>query len=117
MARLTALFALLVASPALGTPFEGLYRPNYDFASSWDCATVGMEGGAVAVEGDVLHGVGNACQLTDPVEVRGMNAVLYDAICTGEGDAYSERVLLMSHDFGIYVLRDGLVLDWLRCEE
>lgn len=117
MRRIIAL-ALTLALPALAnaTPYDGVFRPNYDFAASWDCSTIGSEGGAVAVQGDKLLGVENTCTLTDPVEVRGMSATLYDAECTGEGETASERVMLMAHDYGIYVIRDGFVSDWLLCE-
>ena len=106
----------LLPSLALATPYDGLYRPNYDFALGWDCTTVGMDGGALALEGDRLIGLENACRLSAPVEVRDMNAVLYDASCSGEGETTSERIMLMAHEFGVYVIRDGMVLDWLRCE-
>jgi hypothetical protein len=115
--RSTVLALALFPSLALATPYDGLYRPNYDFAASWDCTSVGMEGGALAIEGDRLIGVESACELGAPVEVRGMNAVLYDATCEGEGEAYEERVMLMAHDFGVYVIRDGIVADWLSCDE
>ena len=107
--------ALLPLAAAAG-PFDGLYRPNYDWASAWDCASVGIDGGALAVEGETLKAVENTCTLTDPVEVRDMAAVLYDASCTGEGGESQGRIMLMTHDFGIYVVRDGFVLDWIRCE-
>ena len=110
--------ALTLSLPALAnaTPYEGVFRPNYDFAESWDCTSIGMDGGAVAIEGDKLHGVENTCTLTDPVEVRGMNATLYDAECAAEGETAAERVMLMAHEYGIYVIRNGFVSDWLRCE-
>lgn len=113
-----AMFVIAVLLPSLGfaTPYDGIYRPNYDFADSWDCRSVGQDGGALAIEADRLLGVENTCQLTAPVEVRDMNAVLYDAQCAGEGESYSERLMLMAHDFGVYVIRDGIVLDWIRCE-
>ncbi|TYB81611.1 hypothetical protein [Maritimibacter fusiformis] len=117
MRRIIAL-ALTCALPATAsaTPYDGMFRPNYDFAASWDCTSLGMDGGAVAVQGDKLIGVENTCTLTDPVEVRDMNATLYDAECSGEGETARERLMLMAHDYGIYVIRDGFVSDWLRCE-
>ena len=48
--------------------------------------------------------------------ISGMTAALYDADCSGEGGASAGRIMLMKHAFGIYVIRDGLVLDWLSCE-
>lgn len=116
MRRAVLLLAALAPGLALATPFDGLYRPNHDFAERWDCRSVGRDGGALAIEGDRLIGVENSCRLTAPVEVRDMNAVLYDADCTAEGESYAERVMLMAHDFGVYVIRDGLVLDWLACD-
>ena len=117
MRRLSALFLICTLPlPLAATPYDGVFRPNFDFAESWDCTTLGAEGGAVGVEGDKLIGVENTCTLTDPVEVRDMNATLYDADCTGEGETVRARVMLMAHDYGIYVIRDGFVSDWLRCE-
>ncbi len=120
MPRLFLILAALAPGLAIATPYDGLFRPNYDFAASWDCTRVGIDGGALAIEGDVLTGVENACKLSGPVEVRDMDARLYDADCTGEGEGEdarrSERIMIMAHDFGVYVIRDGLVLDWLRCE-
>ncbi|GKY87856.1 hypothetical protein [Sinisalibacter aestuarii] len=113
----SALAACILIPAAAGAgPFDGLYRPNDDWAERWDCQSVGMEGGALEITGTTITGVDNACTLADPVEVRGLNAVLYDRTCTGEGEPYSERLMLMGHDFGVYVITDGLVLDWLRCD-
>jgi hypothetical protein len=114
--RCAVLALALAPGLAVATPYDGLYRPNYDFAASWDCTTVGMEGGALAIEDDRLIGVETGCELADPVEVRGMNAVLYDATCGGEGEVYEERVMLMAHAFGVYVIRDAMVADWLSCD-
>ena len=112
------LFVLAVGLPAAAVagPFDGLYRPNYDWALDWDCLRVGVDGGALAVEGETLRAVENSCTLRDPVEIRDMDAVLYAADCTGEGGASQGRIMLMAHDFGVYVIRDGFVLDWISCE-
>lgn len=101
---------------AAAGPFDGLYRPNYDWASAWDCESVGRDGGALSVSGDRIEAVENSCRLDNPVDITGMAAVLYDATCSAEGAETRGRIMLMAHDFGIYVIRDGLVLDWLRCE-
>jgi len=113
-----AVFALAALAPALclATPYDGLYRPNYDVAAAWDCERIGVDGGALAIEDDKLMGVETTCTLSDPVEVRDMDGVLYDASCSSEGEAYGQRIMLLAHEFGVYVIRDGVVLDWLRCE-
>ncbi len=112
-------FALLAVLPfavaSAAGPFDGIYRPNHDFAVSWDCTSIGMDGGALAIQGQELFGVENRCELTEPVRIKGMNAILYNGICAGEGDEYSERIMLMKSDHGVYVIQDGLALDLIRC--
>ena len=107
---------LAAATPVLATPYDGVFRPNYAWAEGWDCQSIGMDGGAVAIQGDQLLGVENSCTLTDPVEVRGMEATLYDAECSGEGTTYTERLMLMSSgDGGVVVIRNGWASEWARC--
>lgn len=117
--RRTALLTaalLALALPAAAGPFDGTYYPGIAMPGSWDCKSLGMDGGALSIGGDTLIGVENSCALTDPVEVRDMHAVLYDAVCSGgEGESTTERLMLMSSDQGVYVIRDGFVADWLRC--
>jgi hypothetical protein len=48
-----------VAAQSLLDRVQGLYYPPNQ--GSWDCATLGMDGGAVGIQGDTLHGVENAC--------------------------------------------------------
>lgn len=115
--RLSAsVLVLLLPLAAAAGPFDGLYRPNYDWAKAWDCKSIGQKEGALSVKDGRLEAAGTACVLTDPVEVTGMEAVLYNAACTGETGETEGRVMLMRHEFGIYVIRDGLVLDWIGCE-
>ena len=95
------------ATPLVAGPFDGLYRP--EGATTWDCTSVGSDGGALAVRDDVFYGVENACQLTNPVAVNGMSAVLYDAECNGEGESYSKRLMLMRVPEGLAVVEDGFV--------
>ena len=115
MLRSVVILALLWPCAAAAGPFDGLYRPNYDWALAWDCESVGRDGGALEVADETLTAVENSCTLSDPVEIRGMAAVLYDASCVGDGGASEGRIMLMAHEFGIYVIRDGFVLDWITC--
>ena len=62
-----------------------------------------------------LEGVESSCKLTKPTKVRGMDAVLYDAICSSEGEQYSYRVMLMRRDNGIYVVQNGYASEWRSC--
>lgn len=114
-ALMAGLSIALAATAAAAGPYDGVYRPNYDFAAGWNCRDIGMDGGAVAVRDGVLYGIENACQLTNPTQVRGMAATLYDAVCSGEGESYSYRVMLMRTDEGILMIQEGFAADWLRC--
>jgi hypothetical protein len=109
MRQSVALLALLAAAPAAAGPYDGLYRPDYPETEGWDCRSVGQDGGALAVQGDVFQGVENACRLTNPVPVTGMDAVLYDAVCAGEGETASYRLMLMRVPDGLAVIEDGSV--------
>lgn len=101
------LFLAISATSVAAGPFDGLYRP--DGADTWDCTSVGSDGGALAVQDGVYYGVESACQLTNPVAVNGMSAVLYDAECSGEGESYAKRLMLMRVPEGLAVIQDGYV--------
>jgi hypothetical protein len=50
------------------------------------------------------------------VNVRDMQATLYDAACTGEGVVSQERFMLMqAAQGGIWVIRDGWATRLARC--
>ena len=93
-------------------PFDGLYRAG----EGWDCQSVGSDGGALAVRDGVFYGVESACQLTNPVAVNGMSAVLYDAESNGEGESYSKRMMLMQVPKGLAVIEDGFVNVLMACQ-
>lgn len=105
---------VLVASPAFA--FDGLYRPDQPWAEGWDCQTVGMDGGALAVRDGKYYGVENTCELTNPTAIRGMDGILYDAVCSGEGMTETFRMMLMQVDGGLAVIRNGSVSTLKRCD-
>ena len=111
--------ALLVVLPLSAAnaagPFDGIYRPNYDFAANWNCTDIGADHGAMAIQGNVLIETESGCTLADPIRVNGMNAILFNGMCAIEGTEYSERVMLMKSEHGVYVIRDGFVLDLIHC--
>jgi hypothetical protein len=114
--RALALLPLVLALPAVAGPFDGVYRPDQPWAEGWDCKSVGSDGGALALRDGVFYGVENACQLTNPVEVNGMSAVLYDAECSGEGETYAKRMMLMRLPEGLAVIEDGFVNVLRACQ-
>ena len=114
--RYAALLAAIpfAAAHAAG-PFEGVFRPNHDSAAHWNCTDIGMANGAISIQDNVLIATETYCELTDPVRVNGMNAVLYNGICASEGTEYSERIMLMKNDHGVYVIWHGYALDLIHC--
>jgi hypothetical protein len=113
MMRVLAVLCGLAAMPAAAQSFDGLYRP---LGSDWDCQSVGSDGGAMAVQDGVFYGVENACKLTNPTRVNGMNAMLYDAECNGEGMTDFYRMMLMQLPGGIAVITDGSANEYERCD-
>lgn len=99
----------LAAIATQAAAFDGLYRPDQPWADGWDCTSVGMDGGALAVRDGRFYGVENTCELTNPTAIRGMDGLLYDAVCSGEGETDTYRMLLMRVDGGLAVIRDGFV--------
>ena len=117
---LLACLALAAPAGAQTAEFDGLYKPAG--AEGWTCSAqmLGMDGGAVAIRNGQMFGVESTCDLTAAVPVRDMNAVLYDKVCAGEGETWTERVMLMRSMFTarvLYVISDMHVAEWEACEE
>lgn len=91
---------------------DGLYQPS---GQSWTCSPeqIGMDGGALSVEGDVFNGVENRCQLTNP---RPSGAgTTYTAVCSAEGEESREDLTLTPTANGINLQRSGSTIYWERC--
>lgn len=102
-----------LALPVAAQSFDGVYRPK---GSSWDCTSIGSDGGALAIRDGVFYGVESACTLTKPTPVNGMSAMLYDAECNGEGESYGFRVMFMALGDGLAMIQDGAVSELERCD-
>jgi hypothetical protein len=101
----------LIATIANASQFDGKYRLN----QHWDCKIVGMDGGAIRISGTKFEEVESSCSMTRPTKVRDMDAVLYDLNCSGEGETWSERVMIMKQQNGIAIIRRGSVGEWQLC--
>ncbi|MGP1355459.1 hypothetical protein [Roseicyclus sp.] len=114
VAALLCVLASPVAAQSLLDRVQGLYYPPGQ--GTWDCATLGMDGGAVGIVGQTLQGVENACDLTNPFPIPGMDAMAFDLSCTGEGMTFDGgRVILVPLVDGLGLVRDGSVVTWARC--
>ncbi|CAN1553705.1 hypothetical protein MCELHM10_02285 [Paracoccaceae bacterium] len=116
MRHTTLVTFLLTATPVFAGPYDGLYYPDgIGGAQGWDCVSVGSDGGAFAIQDDILHGVESQCRLTNPVAVNGMDATLYDAECMSEGEESSRRLMVLRLRDGVALIGDGYVFPLKSC--
>ena len=108
------LLAATIAS-SQSKPFGGLYRPSGDAFAHWDCETVGQDGGAILINGDELWETESFCALENPVRVTGLDATLFDAECRGPSGSWSERIMLMVADEGVFFVTNRFVTEWKNC--
>ena len=82
MRLLFPLAAVLMAGGALATPYEGNYLPLNYYPNAASCRDAGVPEGITWIRGDTLRMIEMPCKLTAAEPVRGMEATLYDALCT-----------------------------------
>lgn len=95
------------------SPFDGVYRQT----ANADCGLIGVDGGSLKIEGEIFYGVEMQCFMTNPVEIDGMQAMLYQMECSGRGQVWTERMMLMEDavDDAIYMIWDGYAFRYPRC--
>lgn len=106
----------LCAGIAAGTlhagPFDGVFTQG----EKWDCGLAGVDGGALVIRDDIFYGVEMQCLMQNPVNVRDMDAVLYDMSCSGEGNQWTERAMFMTAaDKGLILVWNGYAFQYRRC--
>jgi hypothetical protein len=57
--------------------------------------------------------------MTRPVDINDMDATIYQMQCSGEGQTWTERAMLMpdAEETGIYMIWEGYAFRYERCEE
>ena len=69
------------------------------------------------IKGVELYNDESYCTCQSKTNVRGMNALLFDAMCSSEGEEYIQRVMLMKgYEKVIYIIQDGWVGEFNRCD-
>lgn len=105
-------FALCLAQPAVADTFDGVYSQGAGAA----CVPTGTAGNVVRIENGVFHGIETECRMENPVDVRDMNAVLYDMQCRGDQSEWSARALFMTAvDGGLVMVWDGYAFKYDPC--
>lgn len=111
-----AVFAFfLIPTLAASTPYDGIYKP-FEGAT---CDVTGEDGGALEIKDGIFYGVEVQCRMTRPVNVVDMDATLYTMQCSGEGQNWAERAMVMRHanDTDVIMLWDGYAFVYEACEQ
>ncbi len=103
---------LALATPAPATAqglFDGLFRVGQCGAQPGDTE--------MTISGTHMQFYETSCDLSNPTPVHGMgDATLYDVSCTGEGENWTARYLVMSDwDGGVILVQEGLATTFSRC--
>ena len=109
--------ALAVVILPIGTsagPYDGVYKQS----ANAECALVGVDGGAVKIEEGIFYGVEVECRMTKPVDINDMDATIYTLECSGEGQTWTERAIMMSepNDNGVFMIWNGYAFRYDRCD-
>lgn len=109
-------FFLIALTPlaAIAAPFDGVYKQT----ANAECALVGADGGSLEIKDGIFYGVEVECLMTRPVNVLDMNAILYTMQCSGEGQNWTERAMLMepAEDDGLIMIWNGYAFVYDKCE-
>lgn len=107
-------FAIL---PAIGLagPYDGVYKQ----VANAECSLVGVDGGSVKIADGIFYGVETECRMTRPVDIDNMDATIFTLECSGGGQVWSERAVVMNDaaEPGLYMIFDGYAFRYDRCEE
>lgn len=101
-----ALLFITAATVAQAAPF---------YAGVWVADGMGCKDGLRITETE-MFGLENRCQLTKPVQIRGIDGVLFDRVCAGEGDSYTDRLLMLNEEGGrLTMFTNGYTIIYDRC--
>ena len=118
--REIAVLALVAALWPAAAATEGAARFEGDWTIGDPSACVVGEDSpnfAFRIRGVVFEGLETRCAMTNPVNIRGMEAVLFDMECEGEGDRWTHRSFMMIDQSGaLVIINDGFLSVISRCE-
>lgn len=109
---LLSFFVLPVVATA--NPYDGVYKQT----ANAECSLIGVDGGALEIRDGIFYGVESECLMTKPVNVVDMDATLFTMQCSGEGQFWSERAMVMedADSDGIIMVWNGYAFRYDRCE-
>ena len=114
MGRRSILAALAIFG---GTAVSALPVPDGTYEQG-ACTGEEASDGRVTVSGESVAFWESTCQATNPTNVRDMGgAVLYDMVCSGEGETWTRRMMLMQGPEGrLVIVRAGFASTYARCD-
>ncbi|NOR63855.1 MAG: hypothetical protein GQ535_15370 [Rhodobacteraceae bacterium] len=116
---MTRIFALIIAVSSL---FNAATAQTLNFAGSWahnpdSCNVTNTDLIPMRISDTSILFYESRCELTNPVNIRDMNGQLFDFVCTGEGEEWGARGLLLLNADGTltYSSSDQTII-LQRCE-
>ena len=94
-----SMFAFASSASAQAFNYDGSWAETSKICSATNTDIVPMR-----ISGTTIHFYESNCELTDPVSIRGMNGHLVDFLCSGEGETWSLRGLLLLNIDGTLTL-------------
>ncbi|MDB4213741.1 hypothetical protein N9741_02600 [Octadecabacter sp.] len=113
--RLT-LILIAMSSPAFADRLNGLYV--WDTApEGGQCTMVGYDNADLEIFDNTIAFIETQCVLTEPTAIRDMSeGILYDAKCTGEGETWTERMMMYEIFDGVAIISRGAVRTFRHCQ-
>lgn len=107
------IFAILLPNLAFADQFDGVYKQT----THSECALIGVDGGALEIKDGIFHGVEMQCRMVNPVDITDMTAIIYQMECSGAGQTWTERSILMddADATGIIMVWNGYAFRYERC--
>jgi hypothetical protein len=109
------LWLAILPATVFANPYDGVYKQT----ANAECGLIGVDGGSLKIEDNIFYGVEVECLMTNPVDVDQMDATLYEMQCSGEGETWAERAMLMpdAENTGIYMIWSGYAFRYDQCED
>jgi len=100
----------VLALPAVAGSIQGTWASN-----PADCGAVYPET-QVEISGSKISFIESSCKLENPTDLRDMpDAKLYDVVCSGEGESWSERALIGMSGDDLLIYSRGFARTYESC--
>ncbi|TRD22608.1 hypothetical protein FEV53_04115 [Palleronia caenipelagi] len=109
----------MAAAPAFAqevnvSVFEGLWRASPTQQCVYEANSLES---ALRIADSRIDGVDTTCRMTNPFDVRDMDAVLFDLVCESVEGEFTERAMFVqAADGGLIVVWSGYAYKYERCD-